>query len=768
MPPTNLAREAAARTGRRATYRVQVRPDFDLDATADLAGYLAALGATDLYTAPLLTAAPGSTHGYDVVDHGRVGPQLGGEQARQRLVRALRDAGLGLVVDIVPNHAGVAVPAANPAWWDVLRRGRDSAYAPWFDIDWTRPRILVPILADDPDALDQLKIVDNELHYFEHRFPIAPGTLSGDAKSVHDRQHYELVSWRRGNTEINYRRFFAITELAGLRVEDPIVFDATHRELLRWYEAGELDGIRVDHPDGLRDPAGYLSRLAAAAPEAWLVVEKILEAGEELPDWPVAGTTGYDALREVSGLFVDPAAEAPFTALDTELTGGSDWHEVAHRGKREAATRLLAAELTRLERLAGPDTADALAEIAANFPVYRSYLPAGAEHLAAALAATRARRRDLAPTVDTLAARLADPDDELAIRFQQYTGAVMAKGVEDTALYRYTRFTALNEVGGDPGRFGVPLDAFHAAAAHRQDRWPAGMTALSTHDTKRSEDVRARLAVLAELPGEWAAAVRRWTATARLPDPALAHLLWQAAVGAWPIERDRLHAYAEKAAREASTSTSWADPDPDFERALHAMVDVIYDDPALHADVAAFAADITADGWSNSLGQKLVQLTMPGVPDIYQGTELWDHSLVDPDNRRPVDFGARRSLLARIDGGWQPPIDAEGAAKLLVTSRALRLRRDHPELFSGYAELRADGPASGHAVTFDRGGAVTVATRLPVGLRRGGGWQDSALRLPPGERVDMLTGRSFDGEVLPLADLLETYPVALLLPRSVA
>jgi (1->4)-alpha-D-glucan 1-alpha-D-glucosylmutase len=317
----------------------------------------------------------------------------------------------------------------------------------------------------------------------------------------------------------------------------------------------------------------------------------------------------------------------------------------------------------------------------------------------------------------------------------------------------------------------VPVAEFHAASAARQDRWPDGMTALSTHDTKRSEDVRARLAVIAELPGEWADAVRRWTARAPLPDPALAHLLWQAVVGAWPIERERLHAYAEKAAREASTSTGWADPDADFERAMHAMVDAVYDDPDLTADLSAFVDSITAAGWSNSLGQKLVQLTMPGIPDVYQGTELWDFSLVDPDNRRPVDFATRRDLLTRIDGGRQPAVDSSGAAKLLVTSRALRLRRQRPELFAGYRPVTAEGPAAEHVVAFDRGaegadgtgGAITVATRLPLALRRRGGWGDTRLPLP-GEVTDVLTGRRFAGAAVPLADLLDRYPVALLVP----
>ncbi len=755
----------------RSTYRVQVRPGFDLDATAELAGYLAALGVTHLYTAPLLTATPGSTHGYDVVDHRAVNPQLGGEPARARLVRALRAARLGLVVDIVPNHAGVARPEANPAWWDVLRSGRDSAYARWFDIDWDRGRLLLPVLADSADALDDLKLVDGELRYHEHRFPVAEGTGDGTPRQVHDRQHYELVNWRRGDAELTYRRFFAVSDLAGLRVEDPEVFDATHAEILRWVDAGEVDGIRVDHPDGLRDPAGYLARLRAAAPQSWLVVEKILEYGEDLPDWPVDGTTGYDALAAVSGLFVDPDAEADFTALDGRLTGRhTSWADLTHATKLEAATRLLAAELTRLAALVpelpGEQVRAALAELAACFPVYRGYPPEGARHLAAARSEAGRRRPDLTGVLDQVTARLRDPGHELAARFPQLTGAVMAKGVEDTAYYRWSRFVALNEVGGSPAHFGVPAAELHRFAAARHVRWPASMTALSTHDTKRGEDVRARLAVLSELPGRWAERVADWMSRAPLADPALAHLLWQTAVGAWPIERERLHGYAEKAAREASVTTSWADPDPGFEHELHALVDRMYDDPELRAQITAFAAEITPPGWSNALGQKLVQLAMPGVPDVYQGTELWENSLVDPDNRRPVDFAVRRDLLARLDAGWRPAVAADGAAKLLVVSRTLRLRRDRPDLFGGYRPVPARGPAAAHAVAFDRGGAFAVATRLPLRLACSGGWRDTALSLPVHECTDLFTRRVYSGSELLLHDLLSTYPVALLAPTD--
>ncbi|GAA0511497.1 malto-oligosyltrehalose synthase [Paractinoplanes deccanensis] len=751
------------------TYRVQVRPEFPLAATAELADYLADLGVSHLYTAPLLTSTPGSEHGYDVVDHSQVNPALGGWDGLRNLSQALKNAGLGLVVDIVPNHAGVAVPHANPTWWDVLLRGRESEFADFYDIDWSRGRLLIPVLADDPHALDELRVEDGELRYYDKRFPIAEGTGEGTPREVHDRQHYELVNWTRGDAELNYRRFFAIVDLAGLRVEDPRVFEATHAEILRWHREGIVDGIRVDHPDGLRDPGEYLERLHEAAPGAWLVVEKILEPGEELPEWPVDGTTGYDALAEVGGVFVDTGTEAFFDTLDHHLTGSeTSWQDMVHETKHKVATTLLAAELARMARLVPEIEAAprALAELAACFPVYRSYLPYGSRHLAKARAEAGRRRPQLIPVLDQLTARLRNPSDELAVRFQQFTGAVMAKGVEDTAFYRWTRFTARNEVGNDPAKFGVSPDEFHEASDERRRAWPASMTTLSTHDTKRSEDVRARLAVLSEVPGDWTEVVRRWVRVAPLADPALAHLVWQAAVGAWPISRERLQAYALKAAREAATGTTWQHPDEAFEAQLREMVDKMYDDPALHREITDFAASITPPGWSNALGQKLVQLTMPGVPDVYQGTELWDHSLVDPDNRRPVDFARRRELLARIDDGWLPPVDETGAAKLLVTSRTLRLRRQRPELFAGYRPAFAEGRVGEHALAFDRGGVVTVATRLPVGLSRHGGWGDTTLSLDGHSWLEVFTNTSYGGNKLSVAELLRTYPVALLVKES--
>ena len=750
-----------------STYRLQVRPTFDLYAAADACDYLATLGIGVVYLSPLLPSARGSDHGYDVVRYDTIDSQRGGVDGWTRLLVAARSRALGVVVDIVPNHTGVADAAQNPAWWDVLKLGRGSAYARWFDIDWSRGRLLLPVLGDDYSD-DQLSLVDDELRYFEHRFPLAVGTCQrGDSPAaVHARQHYELVSYRRADTEQNYRRFFAVTSLAGLRVEDDAVFAATHEQIARWLRDDGIIGVRVDHPDGLATPFGYFTRLREIAGDAaWLVAEKILESGEELPEeWPVDGTTGYDALAEVAGVFVDPSAESAFDGLYRELTGDESSHaDHVQRGKRAGVTTILRAEVNRLAALAPmvEQAAEAIAELLVAFPVYRSYLPTGASELATALDRARSARPDLGESIDALAPRLVDPADELCVRFQQTSGAVMAKGVEDTAYYRYNRFVALNEVGGDPARFGLEPDAFHRALSARQHRYPHGMTTIATHDTKRGEDVRARLAVLAELPDEWAALVRQLMASAPLPDTPFGYLLWQTIVGAGFIARERMHAYAEKAMREAATSTTWTDPNAEFETAVHALVDRAYDDPVVHDPLVEFIEGITPYGWTNSLGQKLIQLTMPGVPDVYQGTELWDDSLVDPDNRRPVDFAIRRALLDALDAqNDPPPIERSGAAKMWVVSRAVRLRRDWPDLFTGYAPLFAEGRAASHAIAFDRGGSITVATRLPVGLERAGGWGDTTLDIG-GAATDVITGRRVPLE-LRLAELLDTYPVALL------
>lgn len=760
----------------RSTYRLQISADFDLDDAARVVPYVRELGADWLYLSPLLAAEPGSNHGYDVVDHTRVDPLRGGPDGLARLSAAARAAGLGVLVDVVPNHVGVATPVHSGWWWDVLAHGPSSRWAGAFDIDWAAGggRIRLPVLGDDSPAL---RIEDGELRCGDLRFPLAPETADdgADPETVHGRQHYELVDWRRGDAELNYRRFFAVSSLAAIRVEEPWVFDASHVEILRWVHEGLVDGLRIDHPDGLADPGGYLDRLAEETGGRYVVVEKILEAGEQLPaHWATAGTTGYEALADVDRVLVDPAGRAALDALDAELRGSpSDWHDLVHDGKRAVADGILASEVHRLARLLprdalpdGADPVDALAEILACFPVYRSYLPAGAEHLRAAVAEAALRRPDLAASLEALLPVLSDPAHPAAIRLQQTSGAVMAKGVEDTVFYRVARLASLAEVGGDPSEFSIDVAEFHRRQIDRQARTPASLTTLSTHDTKRGEDTRARIDAIAEVPELWRAALETLRARAPLDDAVLAALLWSTLAGAWPVSRERAHAYAEKAAREAATGTSWRSPDAAFERRLHALVDAAFDDPDAVAALEGLVDAVRPAGWSNGLSAKLLQLAMPGVPDVYQGAELWNRSLVDPDNRRPVDFEERRALLARVDAGPPPPLDESGAAKLLVTSRALRARRDRPELFSRYAPLTVIGDAAEHAIAFDRGGAVAIATRLPIGLARGGGWRGTVALLPSGRYVDAITGAASDGGEVPLADILRTYPVALLLRRA--
>ena len=745
-----------------STYRLQIQRDFTLYDAAELMGYLRDLGVGAVYLSPLLQATIGSDHGYDTTDVTRVDRDRGGQEGLKQILGAARQAGLGVVIDIVPNHLGISVPAENPAWWDVLKLGRGSPYASWFDIDWSRGRIVVPILGDD----QTLRLEDGELRYFEHRFPLAPGSRhdGDDPSTVHDRQHYELVHYSRGNFELNYRRFFAVSTLAGVRVEDEDVLSATHALIRQWPEAG-VDGLRVDHPDGLVDPADYLERLRRIAPDAWITVEKILEPGEELPAaWPVAGTTGYDAMREVNGIFVDPNREADFTDLYRRLTGDQQTlAEHIEAAKRMVVTELMPAEIRRMSALASeiPQVGPALAEVAIAFEVYRSYLPEGVERLDHALALAAAHRPELAATLDQLSPRLHDQFDELARRMQQLSGATMAKGVEDTAYYRYGRFVALNEVGGNPAEFGLDVEKFHRLQAARQAHLADSMTSLSTHDTKRGEDVRARLAVLSEIPDQWARFAEQFLTATKVPNPAFAYFLAQSLAGTGPIERERMHHYAEKAMREASDGTSWTEPDEAFEAAVHQAVDAAYDDPQLRAAWDELDGRVTPPGWSNSLGQKVVQLTMPGIPDVYQGSEVWENNLVDPDNRRPVNFAQRRDLLKGLTDR-PPKIDDTGAAKLWITRQVLRLRREKPDWFRSYQPVEARGHASSHLIGFDRGGVITLATRLPVALSATGGWGDTTVVLSK-SYWDQLTGRPAQG-TMALAEVLADYPVALLAP----
>ncbi|UGQ13777.1 malto-oligosyltrehalose synthase [Yinghuangia sp. ASG 101] len=775
-----------------STYRLQLQPGFGFAEAAEAVPYLASLGVGHLYLSPILRAAPGSGHGYDVIDHSRVSPELGGEAGFRALAGAAAAHGLGIVVDIVPNHMAVPAPESlNRQFWSVLEHGRDSPYAHWFDIDWEAGggRILLPVLAAPPDeVLGRLRVEDGTLRYRDHVFPLRDGTAALPPREALEAQHYRLADWREGDARGNYRRFFTITSLIGLRQEDPSVFAATHEVILRLVRDGLVQGLRVDHPDGLADPRGYLRRLRAGVPEStWIVVEKILTGHEALPgDWPCAGTTGYDVLRRVDGVFTDRAGASALRALHHEATGAAEpgFRTVAQTAKREVLDTALATEVARLERAldrAGrhdPDAGEALRALLAAVPAYRPYVVPGEQPPPEAVTLLGAALTQVPGRLAVTARRIADAalghDPEFAVRFAQVASAVAAKGVEDRAFYRWYVLGSLNEVGGEPDEVGLGVEEFHDHARMLHARWPGTMTALSTHDTKRSEDVRARLAVLAEIPGEWAAAVREWNKAARrhrddeaaapAPDRFDTYLLWQTLVGAWPIGPDRMKAYLRKAMREAARSTSWTAPDTAYEQASDDFVDAVLTDRAILASTQTFVKRLIEPSRAVALGAKLIQLTMPGVPDVYQGGEGVLRTLVDPDNRAPVDFRAAAARLARVDAGdVSGGLDAE---KALVTSRVLRWRRRAPEAFGPgdagrYAAVHAHGDAAGHVLGLRRGPAVALATRLPVGLAARGGWGDTRLDLRKGTWTDVLTGRRIAHDA-PLAEVFTHLPVALL------
>lgn len=756
-----------------STYRLQLRgrfgdcPAFTFADAEKWVDYLADIGVSHLYLSPVLTAAPGSAHGYDVTDPTTVSDALGGADGLAALSRTARARGLGLVIDIVPNHVGVDPPENNRWWWDVLRLGRESRYADFFDIDWSadpQGRIILPMLGAAED-LNQLTVDGDVLRIYGMALPLAPGTAddAAPATDVHDRQHYRLVDWRTG--VCGYRRFFAITSLAGLRQEDPVVFDTTHAEVARWFADGLVDGIRIDHPDGLTDPTGYLLRLRELlGPQAWIVIEKILSPGEPLdPSLPIQGTTGYDVLREVGGVFIDPSGAETLTMLAESAGLTYPDPESLRQLKIRTTADLLASELSRVCRTIENATAvnhpllpAAVGALLANVGVYRCDYPVLSQVLSAAMAAAATAEPKLAEPLAIIATALTDPPT--AARLQQLCGAMTAKALEDCYFYRDTRLVSLNEVGGDPDRFGVGTAEFHRSAAVRAAAWPQAMVALSTHDTKRGEDVRARIGVLSQVPGLWSELVSRWEANVPSPDLQTGLFLWQNLFGVWPEHgdldsdlRDRLHSYAEKAIREAGRRTSWTQPDQEFEREVHVWLDTVLDGlPA--AGLTELVTQLAPHAHSDALGQKLLALTVPGVPDVYQGTELWEDSLVDPDNRRPVDYDKLRSALQR---GEHP--------KLRVVVAALHARRDRPLTFlaGGYRPVLATGPAACHLLAFMRGDDVLVAvTRWTVRLSETG-WGTTRIKLPPGTWTDRLTGERYSSSALAV-ELFSELPVALL------
>jgi (1->4)-alpha-D-glucan 1-alpha-D-glucosylmutase len=817
-----------------ATYRLQLQPDFPFAAAAQAAPYLATLGVSHLHLSPVLEAVPGSAHGYDVVDHTRVREELGGEEGLRALARTARAHGLGLVLDIVPNHMAVPTPARlNAPLWSVLRDGPRSPYARWFDIDWTAHdgKILLPVLGERLGEaltagalrLDKAKENGHEpvVRYYDHIFPVRPGTEHLPLPELLPAQHYRLAWWRLARTELNYRRFFTIAQLIGVRVEDPEVFDTTHTTVLRLLRDGVIEGLRIDHPDGLADPRGYLHRLKEASGGGhWTVVEKILCGEERLPDgWECAGTTGYDALRHIDGLFIDPAGARQLAVVYRDFASpaadrGGQWAPTVRAAAHQVISVELAAEVERLGRTADRICAadrtladhapwalrTAIRELLVRIPVYRPYASSPAERETAAAilneAADDARHAFTVPeeahavdVIKDLALRRLGPGTDhhdfavhdfavhdfavhdfavhdFAVRFAQLASALHAKSVEDTAFYRYTPLLSLGEVGGEPGRPGTSPDAFHTFCATLQRNWPATSTVLSTHDTKRSADVRARLAVLTELPDQWQALLdelsQQAAQSAPAPDRHAEYIAWQTALGiASPHpDPDRMAGAMLKSVREAALRTSWTEPDEAYEQQLAAFVTTGVCGAAKET-LAGFVRRIEPYVRANSLGAALVHLTMPGVPDLYQGTEGSYRALVDPDNRAPARLLPQ--LLAELDSGRAPRgLDEE---KRLVTATALRLRREQPQWFgahSSYTPLPAQGPAREHLLAFCRADEViTAATRLSRRLEDAGGWRDTHLPLPEGRWRNLLTGEAAEGS-MPAATLFARYPVALL------
>jgi (1->4)-alpha-D-glucan 1-alpha-D-glucosylmutase len=907
-----------------ATYRLQLTADFNFDAATAIVPYLKALGISHLYASPFMKARKGSTHGYDIVDHTKINPELGGDAGFERLSEALQRHDIGLILDFVPNHVGVHF-ADNPWWLDVLEWGPASPHAASFDIDWdqlpyrARGGVLLPVIGSSyGHALESGEIelrYDAEegsfsAWYFEHRLPIAPERYSeilrqvvkeaaaedsaagkrilelaarskglrhpnrreapafkaelkaidGGADTIArglqayragpdrparvlalhhllERQHYRLGHWRLASSDINYRRFFDVNTLAGLRVEDASTFDGIHRLVKKLIADGRLQGLRLDHIDGLRDPAQYFQRLRRLIRDAqgkdarpfYLVIEKILGEQEKLrPFSGVHGTTGYEWLNVITQVLVDGSGLEPLDEVWRQVSNISPrLAPVLKDAKRRVLETLLTSEFTVLTRLlariAGGHystrdySADSLRQAlelyVLHFPVYRTYLTSAAPsaHDRALISATieKARADWFAADDgifdflrDTLAMDLIAPGRaphsaprvrRFALKVQQFTGPLMAKSLEDTAFYRYHRLLALNEVGGDPSAQGLSIDAFHDLMRTRAGEWPHGMTATSTHDTKRGEDARARILALTEIPGEWTSSVGRWKilnaphlvieGEMRAPSAAFEYMLYQALLGAWPADQgdetfaERMQAYALKAAREGKQETSWLNPNQAYEAGLRTFIGRILD-PAASAEfldsIGTLARRIALLGALNSLSQITLKATMPGVPDFYQGTEFWDLSLVDPDNRRPVDFAARAAALPVLENpDWAGLAQhwPDGHIKLAWTRHLLKLRSELADVFShgDYQPLEVSGPHRDHVIAFarrrGRDAVITAVARSCAAFSQGGRtW-------PRGESLDgtvNLRGYAVEGIGkagpidVPLSLLFRDLPVAVM------
>lgn len=877
-----------------STYRLQLHANFTFNDAANVAEYLVRLGVSHVYCSPYLQAAPGSMHGYDVINHQQVNEELGGESGHQRFLSRLATLRLGQVLDIVPNH--MAIGPGNRNWWDVLENGQSSRFATWFDIDWhssevrLQNRVLIPVLGDQYGrvlAKGEIQIGRDDgslvVRYMDHLYPLAPRSLpiileratrymssptlsfladslarlptpeSADAEGILSRhrdkevifgllqrfgeehpdalkaidnavrdlnsdpdaldevlnlQHYRLAYWRTADQELGYRRFFDVNTLIGVRVEREHVFAATHQRLLEWLRDGVLDGVRVDHPDGLRDPLQYFTRLRQRAPGAWIIGEKILEPGEFLRDnWPVEGTTGYDFLNVCNSWLIYPEGLEELTRIYRDFTKDStEFDDMAREKKLNVEQEVLGSDVNRLASLfveicennrdrrdyTRAEVRRAIREVAACFDTYRTYVVPDRDEIDdedrreifKAVERANASRTDIDSGLfefigDVLALRARGPlETEFVYRFQQFTSPVMAKGVEDTAFYCYNRLVSLNEVGGAPDRRPVACEEFHDYCRKMQDSHPLTMTTLSTHDTKRSDDVRARLAVLTEVPAQWQAFLRKWSAANAVfkrngnPDRNTEYLLYQTMVGAWPIECDRLTEYMEKAVREAKQQTSWTQQNREFEDALKTFIDSLFKSDSFLKGVEDFVDRIVNAGRVNSLSQTLLKCTAPGIPDTYQGSELWDLHLVDPDNRGPIDYATRTSLLAELEAGIAPEEILQrmdtGLPKLCVLCCGLKLRKQNPQWFGSradYKSLAVEGKKSDSCIGYMRADAVvTVVPRWSVKL--GGSWSGTTVELPVARWKNVLTGDVLSGGRVAVQTVLRRFPVALLIKEE--
>jgi (1->4)-alpha-D-glucan 1-alpha-D-glucosylmutase len=944
-----------------STYRLQFNRDFTFAQATEIVPYLAALGISHCYASPYLRARPGSTHGYDIIDHHHLNAEIGTPEEYDRFVSALHEHGMGQILDIVPNHMGVM--GADNAWWlDVLENGEASAYADFFDIDWEplkdelQGKVLVPVLADQYGVVldrGELKLRfdadkgEFSIFYFQHRFPVNPreysrilvpvasqlqaqlgdsnedllelqslisafGHLPGRSNSepekraernrdkeinkkrlaalcarsrqvasaieatsskmngipgepesfdaLHDlikNQAFRLAYWRVAADDINYRRFFDVNDLAAVRQENEAVFTQTHEFVLQLLREERVDGLRIDHPDGLYNPLQYFLRLqsgsaggGAGQKRVYVVVEKILSGNEQVPEgWPIDGTTGYAFANLVNGLFIDTQAEGHLTDTYHSFIGKElDFKALVYECKKLVMDRSLNSELNvlanHLSRIALADrhTCDftvkslreALTEIVACFPVYRTYVterqvsPADFKYITQAVECAKTKSTAADSSVydfirEVLVTQQAEGHPQFyqnsvvhfAMRFQQYSSAVMAKGFEDTSLYRYHRLTSLNDVGGDPLRFGVSVEEFHSEMEHRARSWPHAMLTTSTHDSKRSEDVRARINVLSEVPDVWRKHVSRWQELNSkfkregTPSANDEYLLYQTLVGTWPAAGtsdkvgesyiDRISEYMLKAIREAKENTSWSNTNESYESGVKQFVEAVLGDKASVAEIGSFSLKVLRSGMLNSLAQTLIKLTAPGVPDIYQGNDIWRFDLVDPDNRQPVDYAARQNTLQNVRTSQELAGDQlkaylrelldnpeDGRVKLYTIWKALGLRRSQPELFTkaDYTALHADGQRRAHIVAYTRAfgdsRAIVVVPRLCArllgeagALWRGEIWQNTFLRLPfgAGKFRNLFTGElleteQFDrGSTLAVASVLNEFPVALLVSR---